>query len=193
MLEMALKQFQGTICLITHDRHLINEIANKVIEIDKGIPHLYPGNYDYYLYKKQQIQMEEAQKDVRPMPSGPETHPGRRQALPSSQKKKPSVRIKEERRKRAQEMDQFRKQLSGLEKRFEEAEKSLQEATQKLDHLNQKLSDPNLYLNQKETYETVQAHKQIREQVRQLTQLWEFLALELEEMKMMHIMSNATE
>ncbi|MDP2969647.1 MAG: ATP-binding cassette domain-containing protein [Deltaproteobacteria bacterium] len=193
MLEMALKQFQGTICLITHDRHLINEIANKVIEIDKGIPHLYPGNYDYYLYKKQQIQMEEAQKDVRPMPSGPEAHPGRRQASPSSQKKKPSVRIKEERRKRAQEMDQFRKQLSGLEKRFEEAEKSLQEATQKLDHLNQKLSDPNLYLNQKETYETVQAHKLTKEQVRQLTQLWEFLALELEEMKMMHIMSNATE
>jgi ATP-binding cassette subfamily F protein 3 len=204
VLEMALKQFQGTICLITHDRHLINEIANKVIEIDKGIPHIYPGNYDYYLYKKQQIRMEEAQKDVRPMPSRPgsapegllprrEAHPGRRQASPSSQKKKPSVRIKEERRKRAQEMDQFRKQLSGLEKRFEEAEKSLQEATQKLDHLNQKLSDPNLYHNQKETYETVQAHKQIREQVRQLTQLWEFLALEMEEMKMMHIMSNANE
>ena len=90
-------------------------------------------------------------------------------------------------------MDQFRKQLSGLEKRFEEAEKSLQEATQKLDPLNQKFSDPNLYLNQKETYETVQAHKLTKEQVRQLTQLWEFLALEMEEMKMMHIMSNANE
>ncbi len=87
-------------------------------------------------------------------------------------------------------MDQFRKQLSGLEKRFQDVEKSLHDATQKLDHLNQRLSDPNLYLNQKETYETVQAHKQIRGQVRQLTQLWEFLALELEEIKMMNVMSD---
>ena len=38
VLEMALKQFQGTICLITHDRHLINQIANKVIEVDQGDP-----------------------------------------------------------------------------------------------------------------------------------------------------------
>ncbi|MDI7261629.1 MAG: ATP-binding cassette domain-containing protein [Thermodesulfobacteriota bacterium] len=196
VLEMALKQFQGTICLITHDRHLINQIANKVIEIDLGTPNVYLGNYDDYLYKKQQIQMEEAQKGVRLMPSGPEAHPGRRQASPSSQKKKPSVRTKEERRKRAQEMDQFRKQLSALEKRFQEAEKSLQEATRKLDHLNQRLSDPNLYLNQKETYETVEDHKQVKEQVRQQTQLWEFLALELEEMKMMQtmdLMSDAKE
>ena len=62
VLEMALKQFHGTLCLITHDRHLINEIANKVIEIDHGIPNLYPGNYDYYLYKKQIIQTEEAKQ-----------------------------------------------------------------------------------------------------------------------------------
>jgi ATP-binding cassette subfamily F protein 3 len=171
---MALKQFQGTICLITHDRHLINEIANKVIEIDKGIPHLYPGNYDYSLYKKQQIQIDVGAVHEPPLPV----------------KKKPSSMAKEERRKRAQEMDQFRKQLSSLEKRFQEVEKSLHEATQNLDQLNQKLSDPNLYLDQRETYETVQTHKQVKEQVRGLTQLWEFLALELEELKMMSLMSN---
>jgi ATP-binding cassette subfamily F protein 3 len=173
VLEMALKQFQGTICLITHDRHLINQIATKVIEIDRGVPNVYLGNYDDYLYKKGQIHQEEEATD-KPF---------------LSTKKRDSSKIKEERRKRAQEMDQFRRQLSGLEKRFEEAEKSLQEATQKLDHLNQRLSDPRLYLNQKETYETVQAHKQVQEQVRQLTQLWESLALELEEMKEMKIKS----
>ncbi|MGZ3569113.1 MAG: ATP-binding cassette domain-containing protein, partial [Thermodesulfobacteriota bacterium] len=176
VLEMALKQFQGTICLITHDRHLINEIANKVIEIDNGVPHLYPGNYDYYLYKKQQIQLEE--------------HVGAIHELPLP-KKKSAQRTKEGRRKRAQEMDQFKRQLSGLEKKFEEVEKSLQEATQKLDQLNQRLSNPDLYLNQKETYETVQTHKQVKEQVRELTQLWEFLALELEELKMTSLMTNA--
>jgi ATP-binding cassette subfamily F protein 3 len=178
VLEMALKQFQGTICLITHDRHLINKIANKIIEIDKGIPHLYPGNYDYYLYKKQQIQKEEVKKEVQV------------EEKEKSVKKKSKVRVKEERRKRAQEVDRFRRQLSGLEKRFQEVEKSLHEATQKLDHLNQRLSDSNLYLNQQETFETVQTHQQVKEQVRELTKLWEFLALELEEQKMMHLMPN---
>jgi ATP-binding cassette subfamily F protein 3 len=179
VLEMALKQFQGTLCLITHDRHLINEIANKVIEIDTGVPHLYPGNYDYYLYKKQQIQTDESQKEV-----------GLMLTSPKPLKKKSSHRTKEDRRKRAQEMDQFKRQLTRLEKRFDEVEESLHEATQKLDHLNQRLSNPDLYLNQQETYETVQTHKQVKERVRELTQLWEFLALELEELKMMNLISN---
>ena len=80
-------------------------------------------------------------------------------------------------------MDEFRRRLSSLEKRFTEVEKSLHEATQKLDSLNQRLSDPNLYLNQKETYETLQTHKETQALVQSLTQSWESLALELEEMK----------
>jgi ATP-binding cassette subfamily F protein 3 len=185
VLEMALKQFQGTLCLITHDRHLINEIANKVIDIDKGIPRLYPGNYDYYLYKKQQIPLEETKQEVK--------NEFKIEGEEKPEKKKSKYMAKEERRKRAQEVDQFKRQLSSLEKRFQEVEKSLHDATQKLDQLNQKLSNPNLYLNQQETYETVQTHKQVKEQVKELTHLWEFLALELEELKMMNIMSNAKE
>jgi ATP-binding cassette subfamily F protein 3 len=184
VLEMALKQFQGTICLITHDRHLINNIANKVVEIDGGVPHLFPGNYDYYLYKKQQIQSEEAQEREVKIKAEVEKKE-------KPEQKKSKYRDKEERRKRAEEMDQFRRQLSGLEKRFQEVEKSLHDATQKLDRLNQRLSDPKLYLNQKETYETVQTHRQVKEQVRELTQLWEFLALELEELKMTGLITTA--
>jgi ATP-binding cassette subfamily F protein 3 len=176
VLEMALKQFQGTICLITHDRHLINEIANKVIEIDHGVPHFYLGNYDDYTYKKQQAQLEE--------------HVGAIHGLPL-RKKKPSYRTKEERRVRVQQMDHYRRQLANLQKRVQEIEKSLHEATETLDQLNRKLSDPNLYLNQKETYETIQSHKRVQEQVKDLTRSWESLALELEEMKGMNLMSNS--
>ena len=172
VLEMALKQFQGTICLITHDRHLINQIANKVIEIDRGIPNIFLGNYDDYLYRKQQIQLDEVQEQ------GGAIH-----EIPLPLNKKLSYGKKEEKRKSAQQMDQFRRQLSSLEKRFQEVERSLHEATQTLDYLNQKLSDPNLYLNQKETYETIETHKRVKEQVRELTQKWETLAMELEGMK----------
>jgi len=174
VLEMALKQFQGTICLITHDRHLINQIANKVMEIDRGTLHLFPGNYDYYLYKKQQIQLEEAQKEVGVMHASPLPLP-----------KKSSYKDKKERRRKAQQMDQFRRQWVSLEKRFQEVEKSLNEATQTLDDLNQRLSDTSLYLNQKEAYETIQTHKKTQERVKELSQLWESLALKLEEMNRM--------
>ena len=187
VLEMALKQFQGTICLITHDRHLINEIANKVIDIDQGIPHLYSGNYEYYLYKKQQIPLEETKQEVK------NEAKVRVEEKEKVEKKKTKYMAKEETRKRAQEMDQFKRQLSSLEKRLQEVEKSLHDATQKLDQLNQKLSNPHLYLNQQETYETVQTHKQVKEQVKELTHLWEFLALELEELKRENTMSIAKE
>jgi len=185
VLEMALKQFQGTICLITHDRHLINQITNKVIEIDRGIPNIFPGNYDYYLYKKQQIQLEEAKKEVKKEVKVKHEEKGK------SEKKKSNYRVKEERRRTVQQMDQYRRQLASLEKRFQEVEKSLQDATQTLDRLNQRLSDPNLYLNQKETFETIGTHKRVKEQVKELTQVWEFLALELEELKMVNLMSSA--
>jgi len=177
VLEMALNQFQGTICLITHDRHLINLIANKVMEIDRGTLHLFPGNYDYYLYKKQQIQLEETKQAVK---NEAEVKVEEKE---KSEIKKTKYVAKEERRKRAQQMDQFRRQWVSLEKRFQEVEKSLNEETQTLDDLNQKLSESSLYLNQKETYETLQTHQKTQERVKELSQLWESLALELEEMK----------
>ena len=175
VLDMALKQFQGTICLITHDRHLINQIANKVIEVDQGRLNIYPGNYDYYLYKKEQIQMEEAERE------GEALDPIETLIQPIG--KKTSYQLKEERKREAYQRDQHRRQLQRIEKRLQEVEKSLEEANREMDQLNQRLSDPSLYINQKETYETIQAHKRTQQIVKDLSERWESLALELEEMK----------
>jgi len=170
VLEMALKQFQGTLCLITHDRHLINQIANKVIEVEQGGLNLFPGNYDYYLFKKQQIRLDEV--STRGSVS-----------LSSVSPNKTLYQTKEERKREAQQRDQYRRQVTQFKKKLEETETLLAEATRHLDQLNQRLSDPSLYLNQKETYETLQTHRGVKEQVQELTQLWESLALQLEEMQ----------
>ena len=53
ILADALGDYQGTICFITHDRTLIRQVANKIVEIDGGRPVVFPGGYDAYLYRKQ--------------------------------------------------------------------------------------------------------------------------------------------
>ena len=53
ILADALGDYHGTICFITHDRTLIRQIANKIVEIDGGRPAVFPGDYDSYLYRKQ--------------------------------------------------------------------------------------------------------------------------------------------
>jgi len=45
----ALKKFQGTVILVSHDRHFLRSLVNRVFEIDRGELRIYEGNYDYYL------------------------------------------------------------------------------------------------------------------------------------------------
>ena len=54
ILADALDDYQGTICLVTHDRTLIRQVANKIIEIDGGVPKIFPGDYDSYLHLSRQ-------------------------------------------------------------------------------------------------------------------------------------------
>jgi ATP-binding cassette subfamily F protein 3 len=52
VLLQALKKYEGTIILVSHDRFFLRELAEKVYEVDKNQVHIYPGNYDYYVSKK---------------------------------------------------------------------------------------------------------------------------------------------
>jgi ATP-binding cassette subfamily F protein 3 len=47
----ALKKYEGTIIFVSHDRHFLRELTQKVFEVDKQNVTIYPGNYDYYLSK----------------------------------------------------------------------------------------------------------------------------------------------
>lgn len=45
----ALKRYEGTVLFVSHDRHFLHQLANKVMEVDKGEIYQHPGNYASYL------------------------------------------------------------------------------------------------------------------------------------------------
>ncbi len=51
MLLEALREFTGTVVLVSHDRHFLRCLVNRVFEIDHGEMRVYEGDYDYYLHK----------------------------------------------------------------------------------------------------------------------------------------------
>lgn len=53
-LEDYLKRFRGAILMVTHDRYFLDEVTNKILEIDKGRAYRYESNYSGFLELKQQ-------------------------------------------------------------------------------------------------------------------------------------------
>ena len=51
MLEDALKNYDGTALVVSHDRYFISQVANKIVEIRDGEFRVYLGDYHYYLEK----------------------------------------------------------------------------------------------------------------------------------------------
>ncbi|MTI81127.1 MAG: ABC-F family ATP-binding cassette domain-containing protein [Firmicutes bacterium] len=59
VLESALIDFSGTILFVSHDRYFVNRVASRILELNKDGVFSYLGDYDYYLYKKQQLQQND--------------------------------------------------------------------------------------------------------------------------------------
>jgi ATP-binding cassette, subfamily F, member 3 len=51
ILLSALQKFTGTLLLVSHDRHFLRSLVNRVFELDHGELRIYEGDYDYYLGK----------------------------------------------------------------------------------------------------------------------------------------------
>ena len=57
-LILSLKEFEGTLCFISHDLYFINALANHIVHVDEGQVTLYPGNYEYFERRRKQKEEE---------------------------------------------------------------------------------------------------------------------------------------
>lgn len=64
MLEQALANFKGTILFVSHDRYFINELANKVYDLDFDGGTMYLGNYQYYIEKTEEKAALKAKEEL---------------------------------------------------------------------------------------------------------------------------------
>lgn len=169
VLTKALKEFQGTLCFITHDRYLINTVANKIIEVNAGQLTIYPGNYDDYLYKKKLLK-EEAEK----------ISPSISQPVPF--KEATSKRTKEQKRREAEMRNRLYRETLKVKTRLAEIETFLEEATREMEILGKKLADPQIYRRGNNISQLVKAHADAQKRVAAFTAEWDNLVQELEKM-----------
>src|SRR6266851_5511195 len=60
----ALRRFPGTVVIVSHDRHILNQLVTQVIEVGHGHAVRYLGNYDDYLAKKAEEEAAAAKLDA---------------------------------------------------------------------------------------------------------------------------------
>jgi ATP-binding cassette ChvD family protein len=64
-LEQHLEKYPGTVVAVTHDRYFLDNVAQWILELDRGRAYPYEGNYSTYLETKQARLKVEGQKDAK--------------------------------------------------------------------------------------------------------------------------------
>jgi len=65
-LEQHLKRYEGTVIAVTHDRYFLDNVANWILELDRGESIAWKGNYTSWMeQKKQRLEVEEKQESAR--------------------------------------------------------------------------------------------------------------------------------
>ncbi|MBQ9713815.1 MAG: ABC-F family ATP-binding cassette domain-containing protein [Clostridia bacterium] len=98
-LESALKEFDGTLLFVSHDRYFIRALAGKILELEEGNATEFTGSYDEYVAYKQQ--KKAADKSVHSTPSA--------DVLKNSEQKESYYRNKEERSQEAKRRTRIKK------------------------------------------------------------------------------------
>ncbi|RQD77680.1 MAG: ABC transporter ATP-binding protein, partial [Halanaerobium sp. MSAO_Bac5] len=70
VLEEALKEFSGTVLIVSHDRYFLDEVVDYIYELENSELKKYYGNYSYYSRKKEKINIESKEKEAETINQG---------------------------------------------------------------------------------------------------------------------------
>jgi ATP-binding cassette, subfamily F, member 3 len=167
ILTDALEAYTGTICFITHDRTLIREIANKIIEVRDGHITIFNGNYDEFLEK------QSGQSAILTDDKVPETLRVVRQAASTSAEKREQQRLR--RIAEGNLRNEHYQAVSPVKKRIQQIEEKVDILTTRIEQIEGLFSDPNHYKDGFKVAETNREYVESKEQIRKLTAEWDKL------------------
>lgn len=158
ILASALKQYEGTFIVVSHDRHFVSEIANKIWYIHDRKLKEYPGTFAEYLdwYKKNNLasSKQETTKNVTEKPKN--TKP-KKEKTPGS------------------------KTLYQLNQELEEVENKIADFETQKDKIETELSSPEILADNESLAKKSKEYEIIQEKIADMTQQWENLAFEIDE------------
>jgi len=169
-LEQALRRYEGTLCLITHDRHLINTIANKILVIRNKTLELHPGNFDdYQRIWAQGNEISSSRED-------------REEGVLATRVTR--RKTQEQRRAEAEWRNRLYRESSPLRERLAQLEGKIAKLTALLDQLTHELSQTETYRDPAQIRELNKFHRELNEKINELTQEWESVAEQLDNLEL---------
>nr|WP_306434933.1 ABC-F family ATP-binding cassette domain-containing protein [Phocaeicola coprophilus] len=163
VLKEAIREFDGTVIVVSHDREFLDGLVTKVYEFGGGVVKEHIGGIYDFLQKKQMENLNELQLSQSPTS---ET----RKAVPEPvSESKLSYEAQKEQARKARKLE---KQVAECEERISKLEQQIQELENKM-ATPEGASDMQLY----------EQHRQLKLQVASEEEEWERLSLELEELK----------